>query len=235
MSMSTLFGSAINAAAKPVDKRSATDLQTRSPLHISRRLDWRFLLPDPTLAHVGYLGSMDAELVYALEQFAQSVTDLSVTSTDGRGVRQYDLVIARMPTLWQLQRSVEHVQPGGYLYVETCGLLWPGSLTGAKKLMNAFGRLRLGSPRAHIATLSNLGMVNAATYWFWPNFSACTRMVPLDDPAALNFVFGAPRIKSRLKRNVFMALQRSVLEHERLSVLLPNYAVVANKKGNAQK
>ncbi|MEZ4663921.1 MAG: hypothetical protein R2911_40830 [Caldilineaceae bacterium] len=200
--------------------------QDISLLHLSRRLDWRFLLPDSTLGQVGYLGQVDAQLVQALAQFAENVAAVS----RGDGVsKQYDLVVAGRPNYAELAQAVSLVRPGGYLYVETSGLLWVKNFTNIKGLQKVFTRWRLWSPQAHVRVLTGLGMHNVTAYWCWPNFAACTRMTPLDDPAAYRFLFATMPSHKRLKRRAIYAAQKAVVTNRWLNALLPSVAIVAAK------
>ncbi|MEZ4713584.1 MAG: hypothetical protein R3A44_40730 [Caldilineaceae bacterium] len=212
-----------NLGAQQADAEVAA--QDISLLHLSRRLDWRFLLPDSTLGNVGYLGQVDAQLVRALAQFADRVSH----ATGDGAAKQYDVMVVGLPTYAELAQAVSLVRPQGYLYIETSGLLWPKNFTNIKGLRNTFTRWQLWSPQAHVRALTGLGMHNVTAYWCWPNFAACTRMTQLDDPAAHRFLFATTPSGRRLKRRAIHAAQKAVVTNRWLNALLPSVAIVAAK------
>ena len=201
-----------------------------SLLHLSRRLDWRFLLPDSTLGHVGYVGKVEPQLVQALTQFAERVVPVvAAESAAAQYAAQYDVVVAGLPTHAELVQAVRNVRSGGFLYVETSGLFWPKNFTSLRSCQNTAKRWRLWSPQAHVRTLTALGMHGVTAYWCWPTFAACTRMTPLDDPAAHRFLFAPMATPKRLKRRAIYTAQKAVVTHRWLNALLPSVAIVATK------
>ena len=209
-------------------ERTTAEQHEFSLLHASRRLDWRFLLPDPTLASVGYVGANDQPLWSALELFAEHVTRIAASTTPGESRKRFDLVVVKRPSYTELLRAVDLVRPNGFLYLETSGLLWPQSLTSISGWQNALKGICLGSPQAHLATLDRLGMSDTAAYWVWPNFARCTRITPLGDSAALRFLFAA-QTQVRLPRRMMDAVLKTVVGNRRLNLLLPSVAIVARK------
>jgi SAM-dependent methyltransferase len=128
----------------------------------SRRVDWRFLFPDPTLRRVGYIGPERGDLFESLRQFSSSVKALKLPDRTGA---VYDVVVARDLSREMLRTAVRSVKPGGHLYAEISG---PGRLPGR-----------------YVSAVKRAGLTNIRVYWPWPNFEACTRIIPLDDPAVL--------------------------------------------------
>src|SRR6185436_21148578 len=95
-------------------------IDTDALLQASRRVDWRFLLPDPRLGRVAYVGPARGALVESLRLFSASVT-MAGTASAANATGQYELVVASGPSLEILRRASELVGPGGFLYVEAYG------------------------------------------------------------------------------------------------------------------
>ena len=64
-------------------------------LQVSRRLDWRFLLPNPDLGSVAYLGPEEDSLVDALHLFCQTLTQISSSQLSGTNLNDFDLVVIK--------------------------------------------------------------------------------------------------------------------------------------------
>jgi hypothetical protein len=73
-------------------------------LQASRRVDWRFLLPDPNLGHVAYVGPGRGALIESLRLFSTSLT-LPETRATTTAIAQYDLVVTSGPSLEMLRRA----------------------------------------------------------------------------------------------------------------------------------
>jgi hypothetical protein len=157
-------------------------------LQSSRRLDWRFLFPDPRLRRVACLGARDGELLVALKQFSEFLEILppGLGSARGRkGVASFDLVVLQSPAPRDLQTAFAILKPGGYLYWE-------------------FDRAelrRIRSVRAYRRLLEQYNPSQIETYWHRPNFSECLEIIPLQDQRALKFAFSRARnnLSGRLK------------------------------------
>jgi len=128
----------------------------------SRRVDWRFLLPDPTLRRVAYVGPTHRNLLESLRQFSSSVKVLEMPDPTGA---VFDVVVARDLSRELLRTAARSVRPGGCLYAEISG---PGRFPGR-----------------YVSAVKQAGLTNIRVYLPWPNFEACTRIIPLDDPAVL--------------------------------------------------
>lgn len=150
------------------------------PGHIEslRRVDWRFLLPDPTLGAVGYLGEADPSLLRALEIHAshvQVVDRRSMASVSGVG--SFDRVVLRNPSDAEIRRAPQMLRDDGWLYCEmTSG--------GFRRARTVIGALRTA------------GCESLKLHWHYPNFVSCREIVPLDDSDAMEFLL---RRKSRWK------------------------------------
>jgi hypothetical protein len=192
----------------------AAALDADALLQASRRVDWRFLLPDPNLGRVAFLGPARGPLIESLRLFSVALATSEAASQNG----PYDVVVAIDPTHAALRRAAGLLRPGGQLYVEARGPLKPTRL------------LRGGRPRfaaGYVAAVEQLGLVEAAAYWHWPNFESCAEIVPLDDHDALLLALARRRggAAAQLKAGFGRALLRSGL----FARLVPCFSVVARK------
>lgn len=131
-----------------------------------RRLDWRFLLPDPSLGRVVYLGAAESGLLAALQASGVPVTVLAGDGDDHERA-SFDTAVVARPTPHDLAAAAELLRPGGWLYAELRGS--PGAAR------------RIADP------LRRLGFAAAQRHWHWPDFERCTRILPLDDVGALTY------------------------------------------------
>ncbi|MCW3049053.1 MAG: hypothetical protein JWO74_3337 [Solirubrobacterales bacterium] len=127
-----------------------------------RRADWRFLLPDPALGRVAYVGPHQPALVRALSALSDH---LELRPPPGT---LHDVVVVTRPTGSRQLAAGKLVAPGGWVYLETTGLRAGGA----------------------IAQLRGSGLVELAAWWLWPEASACLQMIPLANPAALGAALG---------------------------------------------
>ncbi|MEZ4731275.1 MAG: hypothetical protein R3E79_29505 [Caldilineaceae bacterium] len=195
-------------------------------LQASRRLDWRFLLPDPALERVAYCGPEKGSLLTSLRLFA---TELHVfqTATDADPKVQYDVVVACTPTANQLHQAVHLVRPGGSLYVETPGLLWPAQWRRRRNPLLLRQRPRLWHPNDYVRALNQWGLAEASAFWFWPNFDHCTKIIPLADPVVLPYVF-APQTQPRgAKARLKAAYKQWIVRSGWLTFLQPSFGIIA--------
>jgi hypothetical protein len=184
-------------------------------LQASRRVDWRFLLPDPNLRQVAYIGQPRGTLVDSLRLFSAALT-LAEPASAGLSA-QYDVVVASRPSLGELGRSASLLKPGGFLYVEAYG---PFSLRWRRS-----GGLRFAAD--YVGAVERLGLVEAEAYWHWPNFESCAEIVPLSDRDALRLAFG--RRRSGTGARLKSALGRVLLRSGLFARLVPCFSIVARK------
>jgi len=185
-------------------------------LQTSRRVDWRFLLPDPNLGWVAYIGPARGTLVESLRLFSRALT--IVDPAAGPATPQFDVVVAHQPAYETLRRATERVRPGGFLYVEAVGPFRRGRAGGGRTPR---------FPADYIAAVERLGLAEATAFWHWPNFESCAEIVPLGDPGALMLAFARRRsgAGARLKSALGHALLRSGL----FARLTPYFSIVARK------
>ncbi len=107
---------------KPSGRRSDHELQ------LARRIDWRFLLPEPYLRRVVYLGPETGDLPAALKHFSESLR-INAVAENG----SFDLVVLRLREASCLAKADALLAPGGFLYWEMKPLPWTASLRNFKK------------------------------------------------------------------------------------------------------
>jgi hypothetical protein len=185
-------------------------------LQASRRVDWRFLLPNPNLGAVAYIGPARSTLIDSLRLFSDSLT--MIAERPSTSTEQYDIVVAHNPSSSQLRNAIDALRPQGWLYMEG---YHPFSLS----------RLRRGErPRfstSYLRALRQRGLDELAAYWHWPNFEACTEIVPLLDSSALLLSLG----RRRSGKGSFLKaiLSRALVRSGALPLLAPCFSVVARK------
>lgn len=194
---------------------NTADLDADTLLQASRRLDWRFLFPDPELGHVACLGAVPADLQDSLRLFSESLTPSEQNGEAG----QAELIIVHHLSNEKLRLAAERLRPGGYLYAENKGLL-PPKLRHLRRM-----QWRFAVPSTCVTAVTQAGFTEVQAHWHWPNFTACTRIIPLDDRGALqySFVRGGRNAKARLRSGFGRLLLWSGL----LKQIVPHFSIVA--------
>ncbi len=136
-----------------------------------RRLDWRFLLPDPSLEDVAYLGP-EGPLLDALRLVSEPRR-----LEPGCGLAAHRLVVASQADRSSLELAASRVAPGGFLYLEV------------ERRGNRGRRYPRLSPWGGSLdrSLRSLGLVDLQAHLHWPNFEACKSIIPLERPEPLRF------------------------------------------------
>lgn len=194
-------------------------------LRFSRRLDWRFLLPDPNLKRVAYLGPQRKTLLESLRFFGESVTILDEFGIDAADSNLYDISIAIEPSYESLCRAAGVLKPGGALYVEVSRKF------GIRRLLRDLTAWTTNKSRRLVYTFDYLAVVEEADLkeaqinWHWPNFESCTKIIPLNDDGALGYAFlqGGQSRGARLRATSGPWLKRSGL----LFWIIPCFSIVA--------
>jgi hypothetical protein len=202
---------------------SAAELHSDALLQASRRLDWRFLLPDPTLGQVAYSGPGRGALLASLRLFSASLAVLDPAAADGAQT-QYDLVVASAPAYPALVRAAAPVRPGGFLYVE---IYRPFRLLRRRARGAAARAPQLRDAADYVAVIERQGFGEVAAYWHWPNFETCAEIVPLDDRAAVLLAFA--RRRSGAMARVKSAFGRGLVRSGLLAWAVPCFSVVGRK------
>jgi hypothetical protein len=165
----------------------------------ARRADWRFLLPDPVLGRVAYVGPHEPALIRALSALSDALELRPVPGT------LHDVVVITRPTERRQLAAADLVAPGGWLYLETSGLRAGG----------AIDRLR------------GTGLVDLAAWWLWPEASACLQMIPLANPAALGAALGHRQPGTPLRARAWAA--QALARCGALRPLLASVALVGHR------
>ncbi len=224
MAMTTKSSAAVRAS-KPLPNSSqrSNGLESASDpaLQVVRRIDWRFLLPDPSLGQVAYMRPTDGTLLESLRLFSESLTVIGMPRPQVGTTGQYDLVVASRPSYEALQEAADLVRPGGFLYIEAYGLLhhagWRWGVRGRW----------LRKPADYVDAIRGLGLIEVRAHWHWPDFESCTKIVPLDDQAALLHVFTHHGRGTRARLRA--GLGRWVLWSGLLAFVVPCFSIVAHR------
>lgn len=165
-------------------------------------------MADPNLGHVLCGGEPEDELIAALGLMCERV-DLAP------GVDPVDTVVLSRPTVAEIEQAHRLLRPGGWMYVETGGLL------------RARSRGRT-APSAHDCAriVASLGFEEVEIYWHVPNFRSCTEIVSLSDRSAL---FHSLRRRRRtVVARAKVAAAQAAVRAGALGHLVPAASVVAH-------
>jgi hypothetical protein len=133
-----------------------------------RRLDFRFLLPDPRLGDVAYGGDPDTLLARALAQFSGSFQLIAATEP-----RSSDVAVLVNPSIALVESAVTCLRSSGCLYGEF------------RSSASAIAGDQPARPAHVAALLPTLGFSEVSLYWHRPDFELCKEMVPLKSKKAL--------------------------------------------------
>jgi hypothetical protein len=218
---------ATNLQSSATDNGSATVQHAEELLQASRRLDWRFLLPDPRLDRVAYIGPKPTALVSALKLFATTLKTFGSSEVREGDYTRYDVVVVANPDYRQLRLGTDLLRPGGFLYVEACGLLSSRQQFGRLLTQALTNHKRLWSPQDYITVLKQLRMDGAEAYWFWPNWDASTKIIPLAGPAGLNQAFGLEQSGRGVKGRLLATGKRWFMHSRLFEKVIPYFGIVA--------
>ncbi len=159
--------------SKQADHHATASIETQFPAAV-RRADWRFLLPDPNLNDVLYVGALPEDLLAALRLLSHSLAPADAINTADE-VRPADLVVLRSPTRAQTRLALGLLKARGAVY---CELYRP--------LRRPLSFLRDQAGAVH-QELTRAGFRSIQVHWHYPSFKACTKLIPITDPAALAY------------------------------------------------
>lgn len=186
-------------------RRDSLDGPAGDGRRLVRRLDWRFLLPDPRLRRVVYVGTRDDALMCALGLFSES---LQRFPDCGSGAMA-DLIVARAASRADLEDAITVLAPHGSLYWELP---------------------RLRNPlRSAAAWLTSRGFTNVSMHWHWPGFDECRQIVSLSERSAV-----AALLRDHfagVDHTLSMALSRPLVAPRGLWRLLPAISIAAARRG----
>lgn len=182
-------------------------------LALIRRLDWRFLLSDPGLGQVVYLGPRKGELRRALRRFTGSLVEDPESATM---VGPFEVAVVASNRIADVRRAATLLKPGGSLYWEVDRRRSPlgpvGFLTDPR---NALAPLDLTDVRAH---------------WHYPNLESARMILP-PTPVAIDY---ALRRRSA-SRSVPARLLVRTLPWRMLPRLVPSLSILARRPGGTEE
>ena len=206
-------------------RRSDQDLQ------LVRRLDWRFLLPEPHLRRVGYLGPERGALPEALARFSESYNRISRSIEEKS---KFDLLVLSAQPRASVEQTHALLASPGLLYWELNPLRWPAFFRGtngrgyspAQEKKNRWRRVA-ALLHDHVATLESLGFGEIASHWHRPNFEKCLEIIPVDD-LALDYVFS--RARTDLAGRLKLLVGRCLMQTGLMAHVAPCFSLLARKK-----
>jgi len=193
---------------------------------LARRIDWRFLLPEPYLRRVAYLGPERGTLPAALKHFSES---FRIISSNDAG--NFDLVVLRLRDVSDLAKANKLLVSGGFLYWETKPLNWAAALqhrTNGKHVSTPKRWQRVPNLfHDHVQALARLGFQDIQIHWQRPNFEGCLEIIPMNETIALDYAFGRPR--SDLASRVKFAAGKLMMQTGLLAHLTPCFSLIGRK------
>ena len=210
-------------------------------LRISRRIDWRFLLPYPELRRVAYIGSKEGNLFNVLKMFSASLSFISLHNLNlykEKKNQSFDLVVAHSVSRKLIKKCVSLIKPSGSLYWEMDRLKrlnflkreiknWKRNIKESRDYEKLNSLTILRSAKFYSLYLEQLGFYNIELNWHRPNFDACLEIIPLNDSKALNYVFSKP--SSNLAGNTKLLFGRFIQKSGILPFVVPCFSIVASK------
>ena len=167
-----------------------------------RRVDWRFLLENPT---------PEKSICFGDGILRQAVERISLMPIDPRNSEreQCDLAVVRNPSEAVLQSAFDALCPGGEIYTE-----WTLP--------------RVGGAKGVCHRLEQMGFTNVTCYWAWPPpmFASSLYWLPLDSTRILRYFFGNRPLSSSVAVQMGRFLLQKIITlglHTRL--LMPISAI----------
>lgn len=191
-------------------------------LQVSRRVDWRFLLPDPDLGHTAYVGRTDAGLIESLRRFTSSLTILERGQAVAATTSHFALVIASNPNRNELRQAAELTRVGGFLYFEV-DKRWSRQTRHRLSRDNRPPR----GVRGYLSAIQQLDLSDPKVHWHWPSFDSCHEMIPLQDRAAGICALRRRGSSSRVRWKTRLA--RLLLETQLLANFVPCFSVITRR------
>jgi len=169
---------------------------TPCDLEASRRVDWRFLLPDPRLRQVAYVGPVDSSLANSLRRLSETLKIVSPPSASFPSPAErggFDLVVVSSRRQSALEIASSLLAEGGYLYWEIDRLSRFRSWRKVLGSEGEFGCLARDFVRDYRRCLRQLGFCDIEVHWHHPDFEHCRKIIPLGDRSAVEFVLSEAR------------------------------------------
>ena len=197
-----------------------TTLDRDALLQASRRVDWRFLLPQPDLQDTAYIGAADGVLIDSLRQFCTSLTMLTDGEMEANSTSHFPLVVASNPTENELCQAVRAASAGGFVYVEVRRRPSDRTkLSGDRPLPRTI--------RHHLAAMRRHALSQLQVHWHWPSFESCSEIIPFDDRAA--GICTLRRRGSGIHARWKSAVARLLLESHLLGRFIPCFSVLGQR------
>ena len=168
-----------------------------------RRVDWRFLLPDPSPRRT--MSFAPAGFRQAVELIADTVLEPTAMA-DG-----CDLAVLMNPDADTLRTAWSVLHDGGACYAEWSSLRGRDAETVRRNLEAA-------------------GFEHVRCYWAWPSRDRCEAWLPLGHDAALDYFFGVHRVSRTPLRRMWYAAQHRIVGLRYRSGLGVPISAVARKK-----
>ena len=216
--------------AQPLEQGRRVDSRDRD-LQLSRRLDWRFLLPNPHLQRVAYLGPKGGTLLDALQWFSDSLTVISTTSrlpVAPGDQSLFDLVVLRSGSSAHIGKVSPLLKAGGYLYWEVDRMSRLTSLFGNTRPDGSVQSRSLTQYQDSVAALGRLGFCDIEGYWHCPDFEGCLELIPLNDRRVLEYFFS--RTRSGFAGQLKLAAGRYLMKAGLLPGFVPCFSILACKR-----
>jgi hypothetical protein len=188
-------------------------------LQASRRLDWRFLLPEPELGRVACIGVDDPNLAESLRLFGSEATVLEA-GRPWEELALHDVVVLRNPAGAELAAAVPLLRPGGWMYVEVDGAGGRRRLLGSRR-----------TARGYAAALRRLGLVEVQGHLHWPDFRSCRVIVPLGDALAVRLALA--RRRQNASARLVVRLAPLLAACNLLAAVAPSASVLARRPARA--
>lgn len=214
------------ASSKMVAAENKTARRSDQDLQLVRRIDWRFLLPEPYLRRVAYLGPESGALPTALKHFSESFQLISNAEN-----AMFDLAVLRLREVADLAKANKLLAPGGFLYWEMKPVNWMALLLYRTNDKN--------DPRPkrwqrvpnffhdHVEALEQAGFQDIQIHWQRPSFESCLEIIPMNEATALDYAFGRPR--SDLASRIKFAAGKVMMQTGLLAHLKPCFSLIARK------
>ena len=186
-------------------------------LQSSRRVDWRFLLPEPDLGRVASIGPSDPELVESLGLLSEELVSLDPEASP-QEEEPFDRVVLRNPELEEIELARALLDPGGWVYIEVETPLARARALGSR------------SARGYARALRKLGFVDVGTYLHWPDFSSCRAIVALDDAVAVRQALTRGRRDARAR--LVTRLGPALASARQLALFAPCASVIGRLPAN---
>lgn len=182
-----------SGSAPDVGGAPTSAVQASALLAASRRVDWRFLLPDPVLGDVTSVGPLTQTLTDSLQIFSSSLVkwDPNDDRDEDRHRSLYDVAVACDPSRLEVGQMARLVKPGGFIYLEAHGLTSLLRIPQLPARWMVLAQRGLWRPKSYERVLQLLGFTEVQTHWHWPDFEHCKMIIPLTavDGAAARYAF----------------------------------------------